>query len=294
MDLVILPSKFTQETLLKADYINETTNERISCTTPTEVVFEGYDETIYDDTDTTTPILADTLSCIKEPFCYMFVGHWMTQYSLGNDRKNIGMLIKTFLETFVNEPTPPALILKTNGTNVSHMDQASILAKINEIQNTVQDQGNLPNIYLLHGDLTPTEMCQLYNHPQVKCHITLTHGEGFCRPLLEATLSEKPIIAPKWSGYLDYLNYKHSILLPGDTEPIHPSVHTHTNNFTQDAEWFTVDYAKSIELIRDVYLNYDKHRQRAIKVKKYTSENYTLTKMYNKYDTVLESVLKAD
>ena len=43
----------------------------------------------------------------------------------------------------------------------------------------------LPNVYLLHGDLTDEEMNQLYNHPKVKAHLTFTHGEGFGRPLLE-------------------------------------------------------------------------------------------------------------
>ena len=49
-------------------------------------------------------------------------------------------------------------------------------------------------------------MNQLYNHPKVKAHISLTHGEGFGRPLLEATISEKPVIVSNWSGHLDFLN----------------------------------------------------------------------------------------
>jgi len=76
--------------------------------------------------------------------------------------------------------------------------------KINNIKQTIQ--GNLPKIYLLHGELTDSQMNQMYNHPKVKAHISLTHGEGFGRPLLEATQSGKPVIASAWSGQVDFLN----------------------------------------------------------------------------------------
>ena len=49
---------------------------------------------------------------IKENFAYLFVGHWM-QGHMGEDRKNVGLLIKSFFETFKNKKNPPALILKT-------------------------------------------------------------------------------------------------------------------------------------------------------------------------------------
>ena len=42
------------------------------------------------------------LDLIKESFCYLFVGHWL-QGELGQDRKDVGMMIKTFLETFRNK-----------------------------------------------------------------------------------------------------------------------------------------------------------------------------------------------
>ena len=72
---------------------------------------------------------------------------------------------------------------------------------------------------MLHGDLRDEEMNGLYNHPKVKAHVTFTHGEGFGRPLLEASLSEKPVIAPNWSGHVDFLN-NDAILLPGSLNDV--------------------------------------------------------------------------
>ena len=47
----------------------------------------------------------EDLSEIKESFCFLSVGHWL-QGTFGNDRKNIGYTIKTFLDTFKNKPNP--------------------------------------------------------------------------------------------------------------------------------------------------------------------------------------------
>lgn len=292
MDLIIVPSEFTKKTILQTEHIDKRQNTLLQCTTPVKVVFEGYDETIYNTPTPPPSPLSEDLGSIPDTFCFLFVGHWMTQHTLGNDRKNIGMLIKTFLETFSNEKKPPSLILKTSGTNFSYIDKEHIIKKINDIQDMVSIKGSTPNIYLLHGELTPLEMRQLYEHTSVKCHITFTHGEGFCRPLLEAALSCKPILAPKWSGHLDFLNYKHSILLPGKLEPINPTLYN--NNYVTGAEWFVVDYQHASNMLREVYTNYDKHHQRAEKVKKYISEKYTTNKMHEEYDSALESVMKVE
>ena len=43
--------------------------------------------------------LFEDIKSIKESFAYLFVGHWM-QGELGEDRKNVGLLVKAFFETF--------------------------------------------------------------------------------------------------------------------------------------------------------------------------------------------------
>ena len=168
---------------------------------PVEVLFEGVDTDIYGKTNEFSKELLDQFEPIKEDFCFLHVGHWL-QGNMGEDRKDISMLVKTFCETFKNQKNPPALILKTSGATPCIIDRQEILGKIRDIKRSLV--GELPNIYLLHGDLRDEEMNQLYNHPKVKAHVSFTHGEGFGRPLLEATLSEKPVIASNWSGQVDF------------------------------------------------------------------------------------------
>ena len=47
------------------------------------------------------------------------------------------------------------------------MDRVRLKKMINQIKDSVEGK-NLPNIYLLHSDLTDWEMNPLYNHPKVK------------------------------------------------------------------------------------------------------------------------------
>lgn len=214
MDLNIVPSNFSKDVFVKASFSKRHENgveEKVTLKKPIEVAFEGVDTNIYKKTSEESPEIDASLNAIPENFCYLFVGHWI-QGDLGADRKDVGMLVKVFSEVFKNKKNPPALILKTSGATFSKMDKTEILKKINDIrQNLV---GSLPNIYLIHGELTPVELNRLYNHPKVKAHVSLTHGEGFGRPLLEATLSGKPLLTTNWSGHIDFLPAEISNLLP--------------------------------------------------------------------------------
>ena len=63
-------------------------------------------------------------------------------------------------------------------------------------------------------------MNALYNHPKVKAMVNFTHGEGFGAPILEFSMSGKPILASNWSGHLDFLNPKLCKLLEGEVAPL--------------------------------------------------------------------------
>ena len=142
---------------------------------------------------------------IPEKFAFLSVGQWGNG-GFGEDRKDIGTTIKVFYETFANKKNQPALILKTNGATYSILDREDILNKINQVKSQFPPDWGLPNVYLLHGDMSEVELNYLYNHPKVKSFVSFTHGEGFGRPLLEASMTGLPIITSNWSGHKDFLN----------------------------------------------------------------------------------------
>ena len=253
MDVTFVSSEHSKQSFLNSVFtkqdkqgndLGETKVEK-----PIEVLFEGVDLNKY---------FLDNSPCmidfnIKESFAYLFVGHWM-QGSMGEDRKNVGLLVKAFLETFKNKKKQPALILKTSQAGASHMDRDEVLKKIQTIKDSVNSK-NLPNIYLLHGEFTNEEMNSIYNHSKVKAMISLTKGEGFGRPLLEFSLTQKPIIASGWSGHTDFLDPNFSVLLGGELKNVHSSAVVQ-NMILAESQWFSPNHGQIGHALKDIFKNY--------------------------------------
>ena len=290
MDLNIVPSKFTKETLenMSFDRVDEQSKEKIGelkVNKPIEVLFEGTDTNIFKKTKVFSKELTDKFSKIKEDFCFLFVGHWL-QGDLGNDRKDLGMLVKTFLETFKNVKNSPALLMKSSGATFSLIDKREMLDKIEDIKKSV-DAKVLPNIYLLHGDLTDDEMNELYNHPKVKSHVTFTHGEGFGRPLLEASISQKPVIAPNWSGHVDFLTKNLSVLLGGTMKKVSKQSFQ-KGIYVKDSYWFTVNYQMASKVLKNVFSNYKKFSLNSAKQGTLNNSKFSLDSMTKVFQKILD------
>jgi len=194
-----------------------------------------------------------SLDSIKESFAYLSVGHWM-QGQMGEDRKNLSLLVKAFYETFKNKSKKPALILKTSQTGASYIDRDTILKKIQLIRESVNSK-NLPNIYLLHGEFTDEEMNELYNHNKVKAMVSLTKGEGFGRPLLEFSLSKKPIIVSGWSGHMDFISPEFSLCIGGELTNVHPSA-VQEKMILAESQWFSPNHGEVGHSLKDMFENY--------------------------------------
>jgi glycosyltransferase involved in cell wall biosynthesis len=254
---------------------------------PIEVLFEGVDLTKYNfvSDDLLEGDLVESLDEIKEDFCFLFVGHWL-QGTIGEDRKNVGYTIKAFLELFKNKKNKPALILKTSSATNSIMDRDEMLKKIDAVKNTVK--GDLPNVYLLHGDLEDNDMNALYNHYKVKAMVSLTKGEGFGRPLLEFSLSKKPVIASNWSGHLDFLHPEYNVLVGGSLTNVHQSAQV-KDMILAESQWFTPNDSSVGEALTNVYNDYNKYVELAKRQAHYAKTNFTFDKMVEKLDNILEN-----
>lgn len=289
MDLNIVPSNFSKEVFEKASFTrNEKGNPstQIKMVKPMEVVFEGVNTDIFKKTTDISPLIEAALSSVPETFCFLMVGHWL-QGKLGEDRKDIGMLVKTFCEVFKNSKRAPALILKSSGSSFSHTDKDEILKKIHDARSGVN--GNLPNVYLIHGELSEEEMNSLYNHQKIKAHVSFTHGEGFGRPLLEATMSGKPVIASKWSGHLDFLPENYAVLLEGTIQPVPAGA---VNDWIiKESSWFNVNYSLAANKLNDVFENYIGYVPAAEKLRKENTETFNEKQSDELFINVLEKYL---
>lgn len=295
MDVTLVSSQhaktvFETSQFEKRDQAGRTV-EHIKLQKPVEILFEGLDLNKYfhiPDEELEETDLVLELDEIKEDFCFLFVGHWL-QGVLGEDRKNVGLMIKTFLETFKNKKDAPALIMKTSGAGSSVMDRDEILRKIDEVKKLVK--GDLPSIYLLHGEIDDKDVNHLYNHPKVKAMFNLTKGEGFGRPILEFTTSKKPIIVSGWSGHVDFLDPEFTSLVRGQLTNVHPSAQVQ-NMILGESQWFSPDIHHAASLLKNVYEKYPKYEEMAKRQAHHSKTKFSFDEMKKLLETYLNKVPK--
>jgi glycosyltransferase involved in cell wall biosynthesis len=280
MDLIIATSTFTKEVLLQTVY-NQTDNltgklvKQHKIEKPIEVLFEGVDTEVYNNKFSGLGFEID------QEFCYLFVGHWL-KGTLGQDRKDVGMLIKCFSEAFKDSEDKPALILKTSSASFSVKERENFKKKISDLVKGVE---NPPPIYLLFGELTDKEMNELYNHPKVKAMVTLTKGEGFGRPLLEFSMTGKPILASNWSGHKDFLPMDKAVMLGGSLTEVHESV---VDSFiVKGSKWFTPNYGEVVEIMRMVKNEYDTFYNNSQVLMEENREKFSMSKMTEKFESII-------
>jgi len=284
MDKVIVSSTFSRDVLLQTVY-NE--NDKVTgklvnqhkVTTPIEVLHEGVDLSIYNNEE------SDMSLDLKEDFNFLFVGHWLSG-KLGQDRKDVGMLIKCFCESFKDSENKPGLVLKTSSTTFSIKQREHIRKKI---QTITSDYDNPPPIYLLFGQLTDMEMNNLYNHPKIKSMVTLTKGEGFGRPLLEFSMTGKPIISSNWSGQKDFLPADKAIMIGGKLTTVDE---TAVNGFIlKDSKWFTANYNEFIHVLKIVNEQYDTFLDRSESLRLDNMKNFSIEKITEDLKLLLSKVV---
>jgi glycosyltransferase involved in cell wall biosynthesis len=301
MDLVIVPSEHSKKGIVDTIYdkMQELPNGekkvigQHQVNKPVEVLFEGADTDIYKSLkfdEINENILNDINDLVKEDFAFLFVGQW-TAGGYGEDRKDIGRLIKIFSEAFANKKKKPSLILKTSGATFSILDREDTLKKIRDVRSKFPTNFDLPNIYLLHGDLSDEGMNSLYNHPKIKSMVSFTHGEGFGRPLLEATMTGLPVIAPNWSGHIDFLDRNYSTIINGNLEQI-PKSMIWKDIIIENSKWHTVNETEAYHKLNSSFKEkFDLKRKAEVLMSK-NRENFSLENMKNKFGEIIEKYTK--
>jgi glycosyltransferase involved in cell wall biosynthesis len=262
VDMVIVPSQFE-----KSIFINSGVKTKV------EVVNEGVDTTVFN--PMTPPIKLDT---ITTKFNFLCVGQWL-DYNIGVDRKQIGVLLNTFYNTF-KENKDVGLILKTFTYNNSTPDSYFLQERIKELKDKNESNAK---VYLLHGEMTENEMASLYNFADV--FVLFTSGEGFGRPLAEAVSCDLPVITTGWSGHTEFLSHKNSTLLPYKLGLI-PNIPF----FEKGMKWAYVDVEKAIEKMLHCVQNYEIYLNKAIEAGKEFRAQFNKKVAYDKLINILKEV----
>ena len=196
------------------------------------------------------------------------------------------------METFKDKKykNKPALVLKVSGGVPGILDREELLNKIEQIRSQVKGS-NLPNVYLLNGDVSDSDMNDLYNHRKIKAMVSFTKGEGFGRPLLEFSLSKKPIAVSYWSGHTDFLSNEYVYPVIGELKNIHPSA-VAQNVLIPESMWFSPNTSSMTHSMTSIFNDYDTWVEKAKRQAWKSSQEFSYNEMKDLLAKYLDRVPK--
>jgi glycosyltransferase involved in cell wall biosynthesis len=277
MNLVIVPSEFTKKT-----FVDTAAACKVPLTTPIVVVPEAFPD-VFLDQDKIAPLPFEP----ETKFNFLVFGQ-ATGGDAAADRKNLPYTLKWLFEAFHDKPEV-GVILKTNMGRYSKVDR---LVCENTMKKLLAEIGKRedPRFYLLHGDMTDTEVCGLYKHPSVKALVSLTHGEGFGLPLLEAAACGLPVIATDWSAHTEFLGHGKYIKIEQKPGTI-PQARVDNQIWMNGSRWAMPNEEDFKKRVVRFYEQSSTPREWARDLKKKIHEKYSFAAISNAYNATLGEVL---
>lgn len=272
MNLVLVPSQFTKEVLINSGNI----------TTPVVVVPESFFDEIKR-VDEIEPLDFQT----QTKFNFLVFGQ-VTGGDASSDRKNLPFTLKWLFEAFQDNPDV-GIILKTNMSRFTEVDKRMCRQSMTQLCQQINKQEN-PKFYLLHGDMSEEQVVGLYKHPTVKALVTLTHGEGFGLPILEAAACGVPVIASGWSAHTEFLNMGKYIKVNTSLGTI-PQTRVDNSIWMPGARWGMADEEDFKKRVQRFYEESATPRQWARDLKTKLQKSYSFEAISQAYDKAIGSVL---
>tara|TARA_R110002020_G_scaffold59538_2_gene162233 strand:+ start:1718 stop:2989 length:1272 start_codon:yes stop_codon:yes gene_type:complete len=211
-------------------------------------------------------------------------------------RKNLDNTIKWFVEEFVDQEV--GLVVKTNVMKNCLYDKYMVEGRLAGLLSKYPDRKC--KVYLLHGYMKEEEMSSVFSHEKIKAYVCISHGEGFGLPVYEAAYHGIPVIAPEWSGYVDFMRVpikdkkgKEKMrsalskvdysILPVQREVVWKGV------INEDMKWCFPDQGSYKMKLREVFKDYGRFKKRAGLLQKHLTKTYTAE---NQYKKVFDSISK--
>jgi len=273
MDKIIVPSQFARYAFDETSYDaqNSQTGEIVKGyrnQTPIEVIPYPRKEWIFE----SNPLSAEGVINFTTDFNFLAVAQW-------GPRKNLENLIKWFIEENFDRENV-GLALKTNLAKNCEIDRVACIERLNALLTHEDYKDRKCKIYLLHGYMTEEEMALLYRHKDIHAFVTTTHGEGYGLPLFEAAQAGLPIIAPAWSGHVDFL----TMPVDGKNKFIPLKVDYDLRHVQKEAVWPKVIQADSMWCfpkegsfkmkLRSMMDNYNAMKKKAVQLADWLEENW--------------------
>jgi len=267
VDVVVVPSEHSRTSFM-VEY-QGSDGSKLHLEKPIMVIPEGVDTSVY------RPAEATLTEYDLPQRSFVFVGLGLDKPH-GKDRKNVTRLVEYFCKTFAGSRSV-GLVLKTSIVNYSTVDFELVKRRVAEIKAST-GCGEFPTIRVIHGRLSEAEMAALYNDPRVVAAVSLTHGEGFGLPMIEAAACGLPVMATNWSGHLDFLHKDGKRLFVPfecDMQPI-PQECAWEGVMEAGTNWAVPRETDVCVKLQKMALNSDTPRQWAAELAQHIAQRYSL------------------
>jgi glycosyltransferase involved in cell wall biosynthesis len=179
-------------------------------------------------------------------------------------RKNIEALLKAFHSEF--HITEPVYLLIKTSTN----DQQRISGIIDGVKRGLKIYDD-PNKYkkelIVFNHLPEEEIYKI--HQSGHAFVTASHAEGWCLPAFDALGFGKPVIAPRHTSFVEYLNDKNSYLVDAYEDICYDAPDTLPELYSASENWYNVSVLSLRKQMRAVYQQKDgEAAKRALQGKK--------------------------
>lgn len=185
--------------------------------------------------------------------------------------------------------TDVGLVLKLNSSGRGSLDRMNTREYLKDLK---KEFGITNPITLVHGELNNEELVGLYKHPKISLMFSMTRGEGFGLPLLEAAACGLPVMASDWSAHPEFLDHKF-LKLKGREVPIPPE--RIDPNIWVGGNWFDPSVIKASKSIKKFFGDSQFRKtamDNASSLQKIVISRYSITEMCNKFDEKIEEILR--
>ena len=275
MDLVIVPSEHVKSTFERSGSVQK----------KIIVIPEAFIDSILEENHSDL----DKLSSIDTDFNFLIYGQ-LTGNRDSTDRKNTYKTLKWLCETFKKDKDV-GIIIKTNSARNSAFDRSITKDTIKKTLSQIRGGStDFPPVYFLHGFMKDSEVSSLYRHPKIKALVSLTRGEGYGLPILEAAASNLPVIATNWSGHLDFMN--RGKFLPVDYDLVNVDSSKIDNSiFMEGSKWAEPREISAKKVLKKFRTMPESPKEWAVELGKNIRDEYSQSSIEKKYDRMLKDIV---